>query len=290
MISQLAGTTSLTLSHGVANARFVHKLLIAPQKSALTAIGRGSALRHPFHMCGNTSVRCISVISRSEKSNPVSAVMLRLVLCSLPPPFTCRSAVWLLCSALLAFAAAVLDLGQTLANGMAVNTTFIASEPVIRAREVLFALSIGFRFLFYWSYVAEPPRKDLSATSTQTAQKIKFLVLERTYGHHSGSWTRWGFPGKLLRIGLLVAIITITALQIVWRVAPQFHQYGDVYGTDAALELLVSFFLLVKLLLNTLTLNSPNNMLVHTFRECLAPISGILVNITIGVGSLLSCE
>ena len=201
-----------------------------------------------------------------------------------------RSAVSLFFSALLAFIAAVLDLGKTLADGMAMDTTFVTSGHVIRAREVLFALSIGFRFLFYWSYVAEPSRKDLSAAATQRVQRIGFLFFEYTHETHNESWRRWGFPGKLVGAGLLVAIIIITALQIVWRVVPQFHQYSNVYATDVALELLVSFLFLLKLLLNAVTLNSVDSMLVHTFSECLAPIFGLLVNIAIAVGDLLYCE
>jgi hypothetical protein len=264
--------------------------ITAPRKPGLTAIGCGSALGHPVHICGDPSVRYISIVSCYEKGIPVSAVVSCPVLCLLPPLLPRRSAVWLFFSVLLAFVAAVLDLGQTLADGVAMNTSFNANEHVIRAREVLFALSIGFRFLFYWSYVADPPTKDLSAASTQRFQKIKFLTLGSTHKLHSGSWMRWGLPGKLLGAGLLIAIITIMALQIIWRVVPQFHQYSNVYGTDAALELLVSFLLLLKLLLNTVTLNSPESMLVHTFKECLAPISGLLVNIAIGVGGLLCCE
>lgn len=206
------------------------------------------------------------------------------------PLFPCRSSIWLFFSTLLAFVAAVLDLGQTLAGGIGINTTFKASEPVIRAREVLFALSIGSRFLFYWSYVAEPPRKDLSMASTRRFQIIRFLTLESIHKPHIGSWMRWGLPGELLGLGLLIAIIAITALQIVWRVVPRFHQYSNVYATDAALELLVSFLLLLRLLSNTVALNSPDSTLVHTFRECLASISGLLFNIAIGVGGLLYCE
>lgn len=191
---------------------------------------------------------------------------------------------------MLAFVAAVLDLGETLADARAASTTFVASEPAIRAREVLFAFSLGLRFLFYWSYVAEPPLKARCAPSAQRVQRIGFLTLERTQEPHSGSWTRQGLPGKLLGVSLLAAIITITVLQIVWRVVPQFHQYSNVYAADAALELLVAFVLLLKLLLNTVTRDSHDSMLVHTFRECLAPISGLLVNIAIGVGGLLYCE
>ena len=191
---------------------------------------------------------------------------------------------------MLAFIAAVLDLAQTLADGMAVNATFVAKKDVIRAREVLLALSIGFRFLFYWSYVAEPSRKDLSAAATQRVRKIKFLGFECTYEPYSASWVRLGLSGKLIGAGLLVAIVIISMLQIVWRVVPQFHQYGNVYAADVALELLLSLLLLLKLLSNTVTLNSVDSLLVRAFGEHLAPISGLLVNIAIGVGDLLCCE
>lgn len=170
------------------------------------------------------------------------------------------------------------------------NSTFVASEHVIRAREALFAFSVGLRFLFYWSYVAEPPRKDLSAAATQRVQKFDFLTSQCTHELHNGSWMRWGLPGKLVGVGLLVAIIIITTLQIVWRELPQFHRYTNVYATDAALELLVSFVLLLKLFLNAVTFNSADGMVVHTFSECLAPIFGLLVNIAIGLGNLLFCE
>lgn len=201
-----------------------------------------------------------------------------------------RSTLSLFFSTLLAFIAAVLDLAQTLADGMAVNATFVAKKDVIRAREVLLALSIGFRFLFYWSYVAEPSRKDLSAAATQRVRKIKFLGFECTYEPYSASWVRLGLSGKLIGAGLLVAIVIISMLQIVWRVVPQFHQYGNVYAADVALELLLSLLLLLKLLSNTVTLNSVDSLLVRAFGEHLAPISGLLVNIAIGVGDLLCCE
>lgn len=55
-------------------------------KAELTAIGCGSALGHPFHICGDLGVRCISIVSCDEKSIPVSAVVLRLVLCLFPHP------------------------------------------------------------------------------------------------------------------------------------------------------------------------------------------------------------
>ncbi|KAF9229438.1 hypothetical protein BS17DRAFT_876945 [Gyrodon lividus] len=191
------------------------------------------------------------------------------------------SAVWLYFSVFLAFAAAILDLGQTLADDMSTSTA------IIKAREVLFALSTGLRFLFYWSYVAEPPRKVLPATLVPEGQGTSFLILESSHEIHSGSWIRWGLPGTLLRSGLLVAIAAITALQIVWRIVPQFHRYSNVYATDTAFELLASVLLLLKLLLNTVTPNSPDSPHMHTFGECIAPISGLLINIALGVGSLL---
>ena len=190
---------------------------------------------------------------------------------------------------MLAFVAAVLDSSRVLVDGSAINATIVSSR-IIRALEVLLALSVGFRFLFYWSYVAEPSRRDLSAAVTQGVWKIYFPAFEPIQEPRSGSWVRWGLPGKLAAAGLLVAIVIVTGLQIVWRVVPQFRQYSNVYATDAVLELLVSFLILLKLLSNTTTLTSVDTMLVHTFSEYLIPIFGLLFNIAIGVGNLLRCE
>ncbi|KIJ68305.1 hypothetical protein HYDPIDRAFT_24600 [Hydnomerulius pinastri MD-312] len=197
------------------------------------------------------------------------------------------SAVGLYFSVFLAFSAAILDLGQTLAADMATSTSSSTIRPLIEAREVLFALSIGFRYLFYWSYVAEPPRKVLPATPAPEGNGMNFLILESSDELHSGSWIRWGLPGKLLRIGLLAAITAITALQIVWRTVPQFHRYSNIYATDTAIQLLSSVLLLLKLLLNTITPNTPDSTLTHSLGECVAPISALLINISLGVGNLL---
>ncbi|KIJ05242.1 hypothetical protein PAXINDRAFT_159114, partial [Paxillus involutus ATCC 200175] len=187
------------------------------------------------------------------------------------------SAVWLYLSVFLAFTAAILDLGQTLANDT-------STTQFIRAREVLFALSIGFRFLFYWSYVDEP-RKVLPAAAPE-GKGTDFLIVESNHEIHSCSWTCLRLPGKLLRSGLLVAIAAITAMQVVWRIVPRFHRYSNVYATGTAFELLASVLLLLRLLLNTITPSSPDSPLVHTLGECVAPISGLLINIAITLGNL----
>ncbi|KIK95381.1 hypothetical protein PAXRUDRAFT_827075 [Paxillus rubicundulus Ve08.2h10] len=182
------------------------------------------------------------------------------------------SAVWLYFSVFLSFTAAILDLSQTLAN----NTS---TAPLTKLREVFFALSIGLRFLFYWSYVDEPRK-------VPEGKETDFLIVESNHESHSGNWSCLRLPGKLLASSLLVAIAAITALQVVWRIVPQFHRYSNVYATDTAFELLASVLLLLKLLLNTITPNSPNSPLVHTFGECIAPISGLLINIALAVGNL----
>ncbi|KAF8844048.1 hypothetical protein BDN67DRAFT_1008485 [Paxillus ammoniavirescens] len=187
------------------------------------------------------------------------------------------SAVWLYFSVFLAFTAAILDLGQTLANDT-------STTQLIRAREVLFALSIGLRFLFYWSYVDEP-RKVLPAAAPE-GKGTDFLIVESNHEIHSGSWTCLRLPGKLLRSILLLAIAAITALQVVWRIVPRFHRYSNVYATGTAFELLASVLLLLKLLFHTITPSLPNSPLVHTFGECVAPISGLLINIALTVGNL----
>ncbi|KAF9240906.1 hypothetical protein BU15DRAFT_73763 [Melanogaster broomeanus] len=184
---------------------------------------------------------------------------------------------------LLAFIAAILDLGRTLANEMAMGNSSMTTRQIIIARETFFAFSIGLRFLFYWSYVAEPPR-DAPPAPEGTGKSFLTLIFGSSNEIHGGSWARWGRPGKLLRSGLLVAIAAITVLEILWRTVPQLHGYTSVYAADTGFQLVVSVLLLLKLLSNTITPNSPDSLLTHTFRECLAPICGLFISIALGSG------
>ncbi|KAG1826085.1 uncharacterized protein BJ212DRAFT_1317988 [Suillus subaureus] len=178
-------------------------------------------------------------------------------------------------SVLLSFAAVVIDLTQILIRDMIQVTV----QPLITAREVLLALSIGLRFLFYWLYVSEPPIGE------PQPRWNNFLTLSSRDIIHSGSWTRWGVSGSYAKVALLATIPTITTLQIIWRVIQQYHIYGPVYAVNVTLEVVVSTLLLLKLLFNTIP--TPSIARSHTFREYEFPILALMFNIGISAGNLI---
>ncbi|KAG2129903.1 hypothetical protein DEU56DRAFT_740955, partial [Suillus clintonianus] len=184
-------------------------------------------------------------------------------------------------SVLLSFAAAVIDLTQTLIRDL----TQVTVQPLITTREVLLALSLGLRFLFYWLYVSEPPIGEPRPFSFQDRCRTNFLSLGSQDSIHSGNWARWGVTGSYAKFALLAAIPAITALQILWRVIQRYHNYGPVYAANVTLEVLVSVLLLLKMLLNTLpTLSIPRS---HTFGEYGFPIVALMFNIGISIGDLI---
>lgn len=115
--------------------------------------------------------------------------------------FFVRLAIHLYTSALLAFAAAILDLSQILSRGPAnVDSgadTGGVTAGLINTREVGLALSFGFRFLFFWTFVGERPRGEQPLSPSEDNK-------EHPYSReHSADWKRWGFLGFTLKWSLL---------------------------------------------------------------------------------------
>ncbi|KAG1867916.1 hypothetical protein DFJ58DRAFT_117324 [Suillus subalutaceus] len=190
------------------------------------------------------------------------------------------SVVSLYFSVLLSFAAVVIDLIQIVIRDL----TQVTVQPLITAREVLLALSIGLRFLFYWLYVSEPPIEEPQPPSFQDRWN-NFLTLSSQDNIHSGNWARWGVSGSYAKVALLATIPAIVALQIIWRVIQQYHNYGPVYAVNVTLEVIVSILLLLKLLFNTVQTSSIARS--HTFREYGFPILALMFNIGISAGNLI---
>ncbi|KAG1773186.1 hypothetical protein EDD22DRAFT_1007792 [Suillus occidentalis] len=190
------------------------------------------------------------------------------------------SVVSLYFSVLLSFVAVVIDLTQILIRDLTQATV----QPSITAREILLALSIGLRFLFYWLYVSEPPIEEPRPHSLQDRWN-NFLKLTSQDNIHSGNWARWGVSGSYSKVALLATIPAITALQIIWRVIQRYHIYGPVYAVNVTLEVVVSISLLLKLLFNTLPSSSIARS--HTFGEYGFPILALIFNIGISVGNLI---
>jgi len=190
-------------------------------------------------------------------------------------------AIYLYSSALLAFAAAILDLAQILAGGSSNTDNGLDPNTVAgltNTREVGFALSFGFRYLFLWKFVAQrPPGEPRSPQSPPDSQGI---VPEDS--SHSSSWERWGVLGVLLKWGLLASVISIPILQIVWRIATRF---GPVYIAESTVEIVVSALFIIKLLLNVfLSLISPR---WRPLRSYLFPIIALLLSLSVGAGNVI---
>ncbi|KAH7915406.1 hypothetical protein BJ138DRAFT_998063 [Hygrophoropsis aurantiaca] len=195
------------------------------------------------------------------------------------------TALVLYSSAFLAFVASILDLSQLIDRGLDGLQQESITHPLITAREIILAVALGLRFVFYWLFVAEPPQKESKPFALAEGSWTNFLILEPNDESHSGSWDRWGFSGQLLKYGLLFSAFAITGLQIVWRIVDRFHHYSPIYAADTALELVVSVMLVLKLLLNTII--SPAVPRLYTFREYATPIFALLINIGVAIGNLL---
>lgn len=184
---------------------------------------------------------------------------------------------------LLSFTAVIIDLTQILIRDLSHVTVW----PLVTTREILLALSLSLRFIFYWLYVTEPPIEEQPPHSFQ-AERINFLSLNPQDELHSGSWARWGVAGSYAKFASLATIPAITVLQIIWRVFQRYHDYSPVYAVDVTLEVIVSVLLLFKLLLNIVPTSSIPR--AHTFRECGFPTLALIFNIGISIGGLVSCR
>lgn len=184
-----------------------------------------------------------------------------------------------------AFIASVFDLGQVLTRGRynADNGAagLNAVTGLIAARELLFAVSVGLRFLFFWLFVAEPPRGEAVESTPFDPIANLFTFTEK----HSGAWGRWGITGIFLKLALLAVSFIIGILQIIWRVVPSDNRLGPVYDTEAAMEIIASVLFIVKLLLNSLI--TPVTPQSKTLRTYAAMIFALLINLGLGIGNIV---
>lgn len=182
-----------------------------------------------------------------------------------------------------AFIASIFDLSQIVTRthhdkgkGKIVNT----STGLIVVREILFAISVGLRFFFFWLFVAEPPRGEI-------VEPTPFDPIASLYSkaRHSGAWGRWGIIGIILKWALLAVTIVIGVLQIIWRIVPSDNRLGPVYGAEAAMEIVSSALFVVKLLLNTLI--TPVTPRSKAFQMYAAVIFALLINLGLGIGNVV---
>ena len=197
-----------------------------------------------------------------------------------------RLSVVLYLTVFFAFTASIFDLSQILTRGRS-NTDngkgLNAVAGLIAAREIFYAVSVGLRFLFFWLFVAEPPRGEI-VKHTPFDPFANFFVEEM----HSGAWGRWGIPGLILKWTLLAVTFTIGILQMIWRIVPSANMFGPVYGADAAMEIVISALFVIKLLLNTLI--TPITPRSKTLRRYATMIIALVINLGLGVGNIAICE
>ncbi|KAI0318487.1 hypothetical protein OF83DRAFT_943969 [Amylostereum chailletii] len=191
--------------------------------------------------------------------------------------------IFLFSSTLFLSFAPILDLSQILIRGQVdAPTTSVAVAPLMVTREVFYSISAGLRFLFFWALVAQCPRGEVSPAKGPPSPG-KVPVLLSTFGH-SGSWSRWGVIGILLKWTLAGASVAIFLLQILWRDVQEFHNLGTVYATEGGLEIVVSAVLIVKLLLNTSIAETPSRW--RTFLHYTPIIAALSFGMALGIGNI----
>ena len=182
-------------------------------------------------------------------------------------------------SAALCFTAAILDLIQVLFRGH--NTTASDNtDPVLGltiAREILYAVSAGARYLFLWGIVACPPYGENAVGKAP----------------HSGSWGRWGIFGLFLKWILLAVVFAIMTLQILFRVLPALEHFGPVYQAEVTMEIIISAVFILKLLMNSYLVGISNYRLrpgLMAVVHYLSLIAALGLSIGIGIGGLFECR
>ncbi|TFK76968.1 hypothetical protein BDN72DRAFT_830142 [Pluteus cervinus] len=185
------------------------------------------------------------------------------------------SMTFLYSSAFFAFSGAILDLSLILAGGRANTNLGPNSTPppsaLTPAREVCFAMAVGFVYLFIWTFVATCPRAEESHAQFD--------------GVHSAKWERWGTIGHVIKWSSLAAVASIPILQIVWRLTVSQRDFNQVYVAEATLEIVASAIFILKLLLNVFL--SPIEPMWKPLSSYTIPFISISMSLGLGIGNLL---
>ena len=171
-------------------------------------------------------------------------------------------------SIIMAFIASILDLSRILQRGKFntdLGSRMDPSQPLIKAREVGYAFSNSLRFIFFWIFVAEPPKAERDTPNARM-------------GIHSGNWDTWGLLGLGLRWSTLGLSLAIFALQVAWRLDTRVNEYTNTYSAESAIEVVLSVILAFKILLNC------SQCTVTPKRICVLDYLGFLVSLHLSLG------
>lgn len=171
-------------------------------------------------------------------------------------------------SILMAFIASTLDLSRILQRGKLdtdPGPRLNSGQPLIKAREIGYAFSNSLRFVFFWIFVAEPPKAERDTPNARA-------------GVHSGNWDTLGLAGLGLRWLTLCLCLAIFALQVVWRLESGADQFTNAYAADSAIQVILSTILALKILLNC------SFCTVTSKGVCVLDYLGFLMSLHFGLG------
>lgn len=158
-----------------------------------------------------------------------------------------------------------------------------------RAREVILALSTGFLYLFYWLFAGRPPTPEGENEVSRGSAAMRRMAIETpSKPTHCARWERWGYVGIGLKWVTLAGCLLIVALQMVWRLAPRFRVYGDLYVASATMETTISAIFILKLLLNLYL--APLRYQKQVLLNYITPTAAFILSASVGVGNLIVCE
>jgi hypothetical protein len=174
-------------------------------------------------------------------------------------------------SSILSFVAATLDLSRVVAGG---DTNAYA---LVIAREALLSLAYPLLNLYLWELVAKSPRSEANP-----------LIFTKRRKWHSASWDRWGIPGEALKWVSLATLLTVPALQLVWRLMPGERRPSAIYVADSVLETILSFVFVLKLVFNAY--GHLSKAFGQAIRPNVAPILALLIFLSLSIGNLPLCK
>jgi hypothetical protein len=153
-------------------------------------------------------------------------------------------------------------------------------EPLIIGRDLIFSISMGFRFLFFWCLAGLPsvtgPQNIIFPSEVQSVTDLP------TY-----SWELWGAVGSVLKWLSLLATVGIVVLQVLWRMVDAFSKRGPVYAAECIIEIALSVLFISVLLSNIIYSPRPRS---QAFISYLAPIVAFLFGAGVAAGNIFSCK
>lgn len=171
-------------------------------------------------------------------------------------------------SVVMAFIASILDLSRILQRGTLITDSgpqVDSIQPLIKSREIGYAFSNSLRFIFFWIFVAEPPKAERDTSNARA-------------GVHSGNWGAWGFVGLALRWLTLSLSLAVFALQVVWRLDSKVDEFTNAYSAESAIQVILSAILALKILLNC------SHCTITSKRICVLDYLGFLVSLHLSLG------